>query len=261
MTTAPARDADSNASPDVAPNPLPEVDLDYRQRDPLQISMSLRTLMTRRDRMTVEFGERQYVAHILAVDPRNGTFMFDYGNVEADNEALLETDELTFRSLPGALHTHFTTGAAYRVRLDNRPAFEARFPKTLFYVQRREYFRVPTPVVDPFVAHGPAIAGASFRLELQDLSLGGVALRTYEARFSGLEIGSVLHDVALELGDFGSLSVNLEIIAPRQATSETGEVRYVISCRFVERSAVAERVLQRVIMQLETQRKALEEKR
>lgn len=254
MTTVPAPDADD------APNDATDVDLDYRQQDPLQISMSLRTLMTRRDRMTVEFGERQYIAHVLAVDPRTATFMFDYGNVEADNEALLDADELTFRSLPGALHTHFTTGAASKVRLDKRPAFEARFPTTLFYVQRREYFRVPTPVVDPFVAHGPVVAGTTFKLELQDLSLGGVALRTYEASFSSLEIGSVLHDVALELGDFGSLSVNLEIISPRQSTSETGEIRYVISCRFVERSAVAERVLQRVIMQLETQRKALEEK-
>ncbi|MCP1119272.1 flagellar brake protein [Robbsia andropogonis] len=249
---------DSVPGPD-ATDPSQDIGPDYEQRDPLQISMSLRTLMSRRDRMTVEFAERQYVAHVLAVDPRNGTFMFDYGTLEADNEALLKADELTFRSLPGALHTHFTTGAASKVRLDGRPAFEARFPETLFYVQRREYFRVPTPLADPFVAHGPAAAGGAFRLELQDLSLGGVALRTYEARFSGLEIGSVLHDVALELGHFGSLSVNLEIIAPRQATSETGEIRYVISCRFVERSALAERVLQRVIMQLETQRKALEE--
>lgn len=227
---------------------------DYRQRESLQIAMSLRTLMARKARLTVQFGEREILAHILAVDARNGRFTFEYGNIDADNQALLESHELTFRSLPGALHTHFRTGYAKAVWFDDLPAFETAFPAELFYVQRREHFRVETPVVDPFVALGPFTEKENVRLEIQDLSLGGVALRAYEARFTELEIGSVLHDVALQLGDFGALSVNLEVVAPRRALDEKGEERYVISCRFVERSAVAERVLQRVITRLESKR-------
>ncbi|MDE1179132.1 flagellar brake protein [Paraburkholderia sp.] len=250
MTTALLLEADASTQ-------TQESGPDFGQRHPLQIAMCLRNLTTRGDFVTVEFGRRQIVTQVLDVDSRNGTFTFDLGNIESDNAALLDAGELTFRSLPGGIQTRFTTGAASKVRYDERPAFEAQFPAVLYYVQRREFFRVQTPVLDPFVALGVYADGGRFRLELQDLSLGGIALRSYDARFADAENGRVLTSVVLQLGHFGSLSVDLEIVAPRQSTTPKGDVRYVLGCRFVGLSGAAERVLQRVVTQLETKRQTL----
>ena len=60
----------------------------------------------------------------------------------------------------------------------NDPAFVAEFPEVLFYVQRREYFRVDAPVLNPYVCKGQLADGSAFRFEVHDLSLGGVGIRT-----------------------------------------------------------------------------------
>jgi c-di-GMP-binding flagellar brake protein YcgR len=121
-------------------------------------------------------------------------------------------------------------------------------------VQRREFFRVDTPLSDPFIASGRDQGGDTFRLEVQDMSLGGVALRTSDVRFAELPKGSVWKNVPLQLGGFGSVTTDLEIVAPREALTPTGERRTVLGCRFVELRDNAERTLQRAITQLEMRR-------
>lgn len=119
-----------------------------------------------------------------------------------------------FRSLPGGIRVEFTAHAAEAVVFEGRLAFEAPLPAVLYYVQRREYFRVQTPALDPYVVSGRYVGGDPFKVEMQDLSLGGVALRTANVRFGSLEAGCVLQDVILQLGDFGTLRLDLKVVAP-----------------------------------------------
>lgn len=234
-----------------------DLDSNFAQRHPLQIAVCLRNLVAGQDFVTVEFGGRQIVTQILDVDSRNARFVFDAGSMAVDNSALPAARQLTFRSLPGGIRTEFTTQDATSIVFDGLPAFEAPFPPLLYYVQRREFFRVQTPVLDPYIASGPYADGGSFRLELQDLSLGGVALKTADERFGSLQSGTVLRDVALQLGSFGTLRLDLEIVAPRQLTTAKGDRRFVTGCKFVATLGPAERTLQRVVTQLETRRQAL----
>jgi flagellar brake protein len=234
-----------------------DVDSNYAQRHPLQIAVCLRNLMSGQDFVTVEFNGRQIVTQLLDVDSRNARFVFDAGSVAEDNAALPAARELTFRSLPGGIRTEFTTPDATAVMFEGLPAFEAAFPTLLYYVQRREFFRVPTPLLDPYIATGAYEDGGSFRLELQDLSLGGIALKTADTRFGSLETGTLLHDVSLQLGSFGTLQLDLEIVAPRLVTTPKGDQRFVIGCKFIGALGPAERTLQRVVTQLETKRQRL----
>ncbi|RKE38320.1 c-di-GMP-binding flagellar brake protein YcgR [Paraburkholderia sp. BL23I1N1] len=241
----------------------PHADSTYAQHHPLQVAVCLRKLMAGQDFVTVEFNGRQIVTQVLDVDSRNARFIFDAGSTELDNYALPAARKLIFRSLPGGIRTEFMTLNANTIMFEARPAFEASFPSLLYYVQRREFFRVQTPVLDPYIASGPYVdgEGGSFRLELQDLSLGGVALKTADERFGSLESGTVLRDVTLQLGSFGTLRLDLEIVASRQLTTPKGDRRFVIGCKFVKTPGPAERTLQRVVTQLETKRQALAPRR
>jgi flagellar brake protein len=238
-----------------------DADSNFAQRHPLQIAVCLRNLLSGQDFVTVEYNGRQIVTQVLDVDSRNARFIFDAGSVAEDNAALPRARELSFRSLPGGIRTEFTTPGATPVTFDGLPAFEAPFPSLLYYVQRREFFRVQTPLLDPYMASGPYESGGSFRLELQDLSLGGVALKTADPRFGSLETGTVLRDVSLQLGSFGTLQLDLEIVAPRLVTTPKGDQRFVIGCKFVGTLGQAERTLQRVVTQLETKRQRLSPRR
>ncbi|MBN3759387.1 flagellar brake protein [Burkholderia sp. Ac-20365] len=230
---------------------------DYAQRHPLQIAVCLRGLATRQDFIAVEFDGRQLVTQIIEVDSRNARFVFDLGSVDTDNRALPRARELKFHGTPSGIRTEFTTSAATPIIFDGRPAFEATFPAVLYYVQRREYFRVETPLLDPFTATGTRPGDAPFKLVVKDLSLGGVALRATDSRFDDVATGHILHDVILKLGSFGTLQLDLEIVAPRRSMTPGGELHTVLGCRFLGLPGAAERTLQRVITQLETKRLAL----
>ena len=72
----------------------------------------------------------------------------------------------------------------------------------------------------------------------------GEALKTADARFASPETGTVLHDVTLQLGAFGTLRLDLEIVAARPFTTSKGEPRFVMrlpGC--VQTPGLAERIL------------------
>ena len=237
--------------------PASDLHPDFAHQHPLQIAVCLRKLVCGQDFVVVEFDGRQIVSQVLDVDSRNARFVFDAGSVAADNRALPAAHRLVFRSLPNSIRTEFVTAAAEPVVFEGRLAFEASFPALLFYVQRREFFRVQTPPLESYRATGHYADGLAFKVELQDLSLGGVALRTTDARFGALEAGCVLRNVAVQLGDYGTLKLDLEVVAPRHSFSASGERRFVMGCKFVALPGTAERMLQRVITQLETRRQTL----
>ena len=231
-----------------------EFDERYVQRHSLQIALCLRSLMSRGDFLTVEFDGAQFVTQLLDVDARRLQFLFDYGSVQDANAALPRADKLTFRSQPSGIRTEFATGRAITTTFEGRPAFAAPFPELLHYVQRRDYYRVDTPLLDPFVASGVDAEGVAFQLDVQDLSLSGIALRTRDVRFESVAPGSAWKDVSVRLGALGAVSVDLEIAAPRPALTPTGERRFVLGCRFIDLKGHAERALQRAITTLEARR-------
>jgi flagellar brake protein len=228
------------------------IDDRYALRHPLQVALCLRGLASRRDFLTVEFDDTQAVTQVLDVDSRRACFVFDFCSARASNTALAKADNLVFRSQPSGIRTEFVTERALMTTFEGRPAFEVPFPSLLYYVQRREYYRVDTPIADPFLATGDDVQNVPFRFELQDMSLGGVALRTNDPRFADIQRGTVWEDVTLDMRAFGAVTVDLEIVAPRQALTPTGERRTVLGCRFIDLPGNAERALQRAITTLET---------
>lgn len=92
------------------------------------------------------------------------------------------------------------------------------------------------------------VLGRSLSLSLEDLSLGGVALRASKTESGGLLMGRRLPQVHLRLGDFGVVTVALEVRARRSFKSFLAGEQVYIGCRFVDLPpAVQERL--RVIIE------------
>jgi flagellar brake protein len=229
----------------------------FARQTPSEISIVLRTIAQRRDMLTVASKHGQIVTQLLEVEPREGRIVFDWGGVEEDNRLLLQATQLSFKGSPDGVRVEFSTGAAHEVMYEGRAAFEVAFPEKLYYFQRREFFRVPTPILDPFFAQGTFADGAAFRCEVHDISMGGLALRTDLPRLAETELGTVFTDVRLNLGAAGAHSVDLEIVSPRATTNANGAVRYVIGFRFTRLPGAAESVLQKLITKIEAKRRSM----
>jgi len=230
---------------------------DYGRRNPLEIGVSLRNLANRGDLLNAEYGSGQIVTRLLEVDTQGHTFIVDWGSVAEQNRAVLATENLQFHAAPDGVRVHFATGTPREVMYEGRPAFEADFPPVLFYMQRREYFRVEAPVLDPYICSGELPNGERFRFEVNDLSLGGVALRTMDERVSTIEIGAVLPAVELHFSNPGKVTLDLKLVSNRETVNSKGDRRFTLGFKFESLPGSAENTLQRLITQLELKRRSL----
>ncbi|WP_035052751.1 flagellar brake protein [Andreprevotia chitinilytica] len=242
-----------------ASSPIVEGDdiAQYRLTNPLEIGAVLRQLANRGDFVTVYFNEgRQFLlTRILEVDIRERTFSFDWGGSEHTNKALLLADRKLFVASPDGVKVQFALHDVSQAQFEGKPAFYADFPDDLIKLQRREFFRLETPFGRPYKA-AFSLEGSKFEINLHDLSLGGVGLRATQQDAAKLEIGMVLLQVHLDLGAGGVLAADLQIRSKRAIATHMG-LQFQVGCQFVNLSRSAEANLQRLMAQLERERKAL----
>jgi c-di-GMP-binding flagellar brake protein YcgR len=230
---------------------------DFGRRNPLEIGVQLRNLVNRGDFLTVEYAGGQLVTRLLDVDVRGRTFTFDWGGVSNQNTGLLAASRCKFHAAPDGVRVEFGVATPRKTTFEGLPAFEADFPEVLFYVQRREYFRVDAPILDPYMCTGRLPDGDTFRFEVHDLSLGGVGMRTADERAANLPMGMRIEDCELVLGSLGRLSLDLQLVSHRSTSLPNGTQRYQLGFRFLTLPGSAENTLQRLITQLEMKRRSL----
>ena len=155
------------------------------------------------------------------------------------------------------MRVEFATGTPRETRYEGLPALEAAFPDVLYCIQRREYFRVDAPIIDPYQCRGKLPDGETFLFEVLNLSLGGVGLRTADERVAALELGTLLPDVELDLGSHGKLPLDLQLVSQRSTELPNCTRRYQLGFRFMSLPGSAENTLQRLITQIEMKRRQL----
>ncbi|MBN3791783.1 flagellar brake protein [Burkholderia sp. Ac-20353] len=230
---------------------------DYARRNPLEIGVQLRNLVNRGDFLTVQYPGGQLVTRLLEVDVGARAFVFDWGALAEQNSAILGASHCTFAAAPDGVRVEFVTSTPRETRYEGLPAFEANFPDLLYCIQRREYFRVDAPVIDPYLCRGKLPDGESFLFEVHNLSLGGVGLRTADERVEALEVGTVLPEVELQLNGHGKLLLDLKLVSQRSTEVPNGTRRFQLGFRFMSLPGSAENTLQRLITQLEMKRRQL----
>ncbi|GGP26188.1 flagellar brake protein [Silvimonas amylolytica] len=227
--------------------------------NPLEIGAVMRQLVQRGDFVTVYFshGQKLMLSRILTVDVPNREIVLDVGGHEPTNEALAQSDRNIVVALPDGVKIQFVIGRPKLIKYEGSPAFSVPFPKDLIKLQRREFFRIETPLVRPWLCDTVLADRQRAMLEIHDISLGGVGLWATPAQAAQLQAGEQLSKAELELGQWGAMSVALEVRSRRVMTNRTGQEVHHIGCRFLNLNRQAEATLQKLLAQLERERKAL----
>jgi c-di-GMP-binding flagellar brake protein YcgR len=230
----------------------------YMLHTPMEIAYVLRTLEQKGDLVSVYFdrGQNSFLSAILSVDPKTQRFWFDISGVEAINRSFLRSDHVVFAAAPEGVKIQFVidSGVAM-VDYDDKPAFEAHFPDDLIKLQRREYFRLETPIGRPLTCKLPLPNGTTVALPLHDISIGGLGL--WASGALDMQQMDVIHGCRVDLGTFGLMEVSLEVRSKRQVTKRDGTVQTMLGMRFVDLPRSTENTLQRYIAQLERERHQL----
>lgn len=229
---------------------------DFRITHPKEIGSVLRQLMSRKDFLAVECSNRPHriVTRILDVDQNAGFFIYDCSVDQSHNRFLLESEESYFSATQDGVRVQFVSGRPEQHEFEGAFAFRSQLPESLYRMQRREFFRVETPLMEPYRCTANLPDKRQVILDIYDLSLNGVGLRSKDPTLGGLPIGTLLSKAVLDCNKLGMLEVDLKITYLKNVRDHLAPI-YHFGCRFEKFAKSKEPVLQRMINFLELARR------
>ena len=148
----------------------------YRLSTPKEVERAFKELIFKNEMVTVRIGDNSgttLLTTILDILPEKGMFVFDKGQNQSTNSQIEGTKRLFFDASPNHVEVRFTSEKATSARYHGEAVFAAPIPPMLYRVQRREFFRVDTPILNPITCQIPGSSGVKI-YELFDLSIGGI---------------------------------------------------------------------------------------
>jgi c-di-GMP-binding flagellar brake protein YcgR len=229
----------------------------FRVDSRVEIVYILRALMKSNALVTAYFnGGREFVVTaVLQVDSEQGFVVLDSGSNRELNERLLHGREVSVVSSQDGIRVQCSADRVAAVSFEGRLAFRLPLPATIMKLQRREYYRLATPVAHPLKCDIPGPHGKRLELALADISLGGVCLVGQPAGMS-FEPGMALEDCRIELPEIGAIRAGLCVRNSYVITLKNGVTSHRTGCEFVKLGSPQEAMVQRYIIRLERERRA-----
>lgn len=244
-------------------HPFPEPDAPemehYMLYSRAEIAAILRRISEERTLVTVYTGgDGEFaVTMLLDVDADFDEATFDMPVNPEAQARVLDAHELVFVIFFENIKVQFRAQIAQATTFEERAAFRVRLPAQMLRLQRREYFRVRTPLIGKATCLVPQESGASKyeSLDLLNISVGGLAVMSYPHNFE-LPVGNTIRDCFLDLPGIGPINVAFRVVNVYDGEGDSAGRR--CGCQFVDLAPQARIMLQRYINRVEgEQRKAL----
>ncbi|MDR3298452.1 MAG: flagellar brake protein [Candidatus Accumulibacter sp.] len=225
-----------------------------------EILAVLRSIIQNKIRITAHLDKSQFffLTAIVAVQPNSNELILEVGGDEKTNAMALDADRVFFTALVDKVKIQFDLKRLRRANdYHGGPVFIGAIPDKLLRLQRREFFRLSTPVGNPIRLCTSLVPyGGNIDIPLLDISGNGVGLKVSVEQADALEKGQTLENCRIVLPNEGLLEVTLRVRNLFAVTNRSGS-RYVhVGCEFVNLSASRLSAVQRYILGVERDRKA-----
>lgn len=181
------------------------------------------------------------LSHIIDIDAKNHAVYLDAGLDEGFNQRLLAASYVLFSKDDG-VKVRWASQHVDMVMLKDGRALKIAFPESLVRLQRREFFRLTTPIVKPVICkfEVPDVEDASVQqtlnLPLLDISIGGVGLLVNEALHPALEVGATFNGCQIDLPEVGKTNLTLQVKNVIPVHMKDGTVKHRVGMLFVNPS-------------------------
>ena len=227
-----------------------------------EILAVLRSLIQKGALVTVHFdqGESFFLTSMISLLPDNAGFIIDVGSNEEMNARALRARKLIFTTVVDKVKIQFSLDSLKTTQSQERAAFAGTVPDRLLRLQRREFFRLSTPIANPVrlcTRIGHAEQGSlAVDIPLLDISGGGVGLMVTPEQAKLISKGDILEECKIMLPGEGLLVATLCVRNLFDVSTRSGS-RYVrVGCEFLDLPATRGSVVQRYITRIERERKA-----
>lgn len=237
-------------------------DSDYLVRNPKIVLEHFKELIDKKCLITAYFGEMNasFITTIVALDKENQIISLDCGPTEALDKQLLNSAKILFRTELGGIKVSFGGKGIKKTKLDNESVLSMPIPNTIFWMQRRKYYRVKIPL-----SHTGSYCRLTLHIDdkleiatfqLNDLSINGFSFFNPESRWSQYLkpesefVGSTLH---LHTGSHASINFTVKNQIKVQNSAHGEQDR--IGCLIHSVNPIFESSIQRYMQDIELQQK------
>jgi c-di-GMP-binding flagellar brake protein YcgR len=235
----------------------------YLLRDSREILAILKHIVAARALVSARLapGRESYLSALIAVDDREDGVLLDASADPVQNERILRAEALDCVTQLEKVRIQFMLKNPRLVAEGGSPGFRCSLPDSLLRLQRREFYRLQTPLAHSVTCTlaMPQADGSRRNTELRilDISGGGVAIAVppVGVRF---EPGTEFANCLLNLPDGPPIPARLIVRNLFRITNRSGAELLRAGCEFADMPRGAEDAIQRYILKVERERNARE---
>lgn len=235
----------------------------YLLRDGREILAILKSIIAARALVSVRLAPRNesYLSALIDINENDGSVLLDGSADPLQNERIAQAEALDCVTQLDKVRIQFILAAQRTVWEGGSAGFRCDLPATLLRLQRREFYRLQTPISQTVTCTVPLPHADGFRrtteLRILDISGGGVAVAVppVGVRF---EPGAEFPDSLLHLPEVAPIPARLIVRNLFRITHRNGSEVLRAGCQFADMPRGAEDAIQRYILKIERTRSARE---
>jgi flagellar brake protein len=205
-------------------------------------------------RMIINRGTEVVLTTVLSIDDE--TVIIDCARDPAINKVIADAEQLSFETSLDKISVSFAAKFVEPCIYEGSPAFQFDVPSNLTRLQRREFYRINTPLTNPLRCAIPMpedIGGGIYGVSLVDISCGGIAILD-DKKVLDKTIGRDYYNCKLDLTGIGTIVTTLQIRNSQDMTLLNGKTTRRLGCQFINLPNSMLNTVQRYIMKLERER-------
>lgn len=200
-------------------------------------------------RMQAKGSPAAVVTTLLAMDVNANRLIIDTASHEHINDALLRSGAASFETVIDQIKVQFSVDDIQPCTFETKPALHIPIPSAIRRIQRREFFRVRTPVNNPAICTVNA-GGLAQAFDVYDISAGGISLLDTDLS-TDFQMGAVLDHCSLLLPPTTTLTVALQVMRIQAHQLASGREVRKLGCAFMHLSGSEQTHIQQYSTQLE----------
>jgi c-di-GMP-binding flagellar brake protein YcgR len=228
---------------------------DYRVESRREILSLLRALSDKGQLITMAVPAMKdtCVTSILEVDADNDIVYLDRPIDREQGRRMVAADKVAFDTALDKIRIMFASSTLNDCEHNERPAMCIELPDGVIRLQRRELFRMATPVVNPVRCALPLpedLGEGTVYFPLADISGGGVALLDEKTMLDNTP-GRVYKSCRIDIPDIGQVNCSLEVRNSQDMKLLNGKTNRRLGCQFMDMPRSAQAVVERYITKLQ----------
>lgn len=234
-----------------------KTDSEFVIRNKQEIINHLMLLLRQKCLFNLHFGENEsFITTLLDINPARDRILLDYGPKEYLNKKLLSAANIGFRTNFSGIKVAFEGSDITPVNHKGQAAFSILIPTALLWRQRRQFYRVKSPLSKASYLRLTVDDAMPVDLNLYDISISG---------FSVLSDDNKLNELLTNQKEFSGCRLILENTAEESISFKVRQVIALnlnkpdktkkIGCQFTAISPAFESSIQRYMQQIERENK------